>query len=61
MEECLLVQIGKDRFRDPERHLVHLVDDKMQNDFLNDIENTPHAFVLACLMDRQIKDWVEGI
>jgi len=21
---------------------------------LNDIENTPHAFVLACIMDRQI-------
>jgi len=22
---------------------------------LNDIETTPHAFVLACVMDRQIK------
>ncbi|WP_201798565.1 iron-sulfur cluster loop [Brachyspira catarrhinii] len=34
---------------------MHLVDDEEQNKFLNDLENYPHAFVLACLMDRQIK------
>ena len=55
MSEHLLVTIGKERFSDPERHSVHLVDDKIQNEFLNDIVNTPHAYVLACLMDRQIK------
>lgn len=55
MSEYLLVTIGKERFNNPERHSVHLVDDKEQNDFLNDIENTPQAYVLACLMDRQIK------
>ena len=55
MSEHLLVTIGKERFSNPERHSVHLVDDKVQNDFLNDIENTPQAYVLACLMDRQIK------
>lgn len=55
MSEHLLVKIGKERFNNPERHSVHLVDDKEQNDFLNDIENIPHAYVLACLMDRQIK------
>ncbi len=33
--EHLLVTIGKERFKDPERHSVHLVDDKVQNDFLN--------------------------
>lgn len=55
MSEHLLVTIGKERFNSPERHSVHLVDDKDQNDFLNDIENTPQAYVLACLMDRQIK------
>ena len=47
----MLVTIGKARFRDSERHLIPFVNDK----FLNDIENTTHAFVLACLMDRQIK------
>lgn len=51
----LLVTIGKERFSNPERHSVHLVDDPEQNIFLNDIENIPHAYVLACLMDRQIK------
>lgn len=35
--------------------IVHFADDEKQNNFLNDLENFPHAFVLACLMDRQIK------
>lgn len=34
---------------------AHLVDDEKQNEFLNDLNNYPHAYVLACLMDRQIK------
>lgn len=55
MSEHLLVTIGRERFNSSERHLVHLVNDKAQNDFLNDIENTPQAYVLACLMDRQIR------
>ena len=29
--------------------------DKMADKLLNDIKNYPHAFVLACIMDRQIK------
>ena len=52
MQEHLLVTIGKQRFADPVRQTVHLVDDKKQNDFLNDIEHVPHAYVLACAMDR---------
>ncbi len=28
---------------------------KKQNDFVCDLKNQPHAFVLACLMDRQIQ------
>lgn len=55
MSEHLLVTIGKARFSDSERHLITFVNDAEQDKFLNDIENTPHAFVLACLMDRQIK------
>ena len=35
--------------------LVHFVKNKKYNDFLNDLENYPHAFVLACLMDKQMK------
>ena len=55
MPEHLLVTIGKARFSDSERHLIPFVNDIEQDEFLNDIENTPHAFVLACLMDRQVK------
>ncbi len=51
----LLVKIAKAKFEDPIRNSVHLVDDKSANDFLNDIENYPHAYVLACCMDRQTK------
>ncbi len=54
MSDHILVTLGKERFKNPERHSVHLVDDQVQNDFLNDIENIPHAYVMACLMDRQI-------
>ncbi len=53
--EHILVTIGKKRFEKPEENSVHLVDDAESNAFLNDIVNYPHAYVLACGMDRQIK------
>lgn len=53
--QSLLVQIGIEKFNDPVRNSVHLVDDEDANAFLNDIENYPHAYVLACCMDRQTK------
>lgn len=34
--------------------IVHFVDDDKQNQLLNDLKNYPHAFVLACIMDKQI-------
>jgi len=55
MKEHSLVTLGKDRFLHPEDNSVHLVDDEEANAFLNDLTNYPHAYVLACLMDRQIK------
>ena len=55
MKEHSLVTLGKDRFLHPEDNSVHLVDDEEANTFLNDLTNYPHAYVLACLMDRQIK------
>ena len=51
----LLIQIAKERFAKPTSQLVHFVDDDNANSILNDLENYPHAYVLACLMDRQIK------
>ena len=49
----LLIEKSKKLFKE-DKAIVHLVDDEEQNTFLNDLENYPHAFVLACLMDRQI-------
>lgn len=54
-EEHILVRIGKERFERPAENAVHLVEDPKANAFLNDLDNYPHAFVLACCMDRQTK------
>lgn len=49
----LLIEKSKKLLKE-DKAIVHLVDDEEQNKFLNDLEKCPHAFVLACLMDRQI-------
>ena len=52
----MLVQMGKERFANKSSHpWVHLTGVHEHDVILNDLENTPHAFVLACLMDTQIK------
>lgn len=53
--EHILVTIGRQRFEHPTENSVHLAADEETNQFLNDLVNYPHAYVLACLMDRQIK------
>lgn len=50
----ILVKRGRELF-DAERALVRFTDLPEADALLNDIENTPHAFVLACVMDKQIK------
>ncbi len=50
-----LVQMGLDEFNSSVQNSVHFVDDQNANDLLNDLKNYPHAFVLACCMDRQCK------
>jgi len=55
MKEHILVTLARQLFMNTERETVHLVDKPEINTFLNDIEQYPHAYVLACLMDRQIK------
>ena len=54
-KEHLLVRIGRDRFNNPKDNSVHLVEDPAANAFLNDLDTYPHAFVLACCMDRQTR------
>ncbi len=53
--EHILVRIGKERFKHPKDNVVHLVEDPEANALLNDLDNYPHAYVLACCMDRQTK------
>ena len=53
--EHILVRIGKERFKHPKDNVVHLVEDPVANALLNDLDKYPHAYVLACCMDRQTK------
>ena len=49
----LIVRIGEERFFIiKNKQIVHFLDDEEENIFLNDLENYPHAFILACLMDK---------
>lgn len=50
----LLIEKSQKLF-DENKANVHFTKDEEQNKFLNDLEKYPHAFVLACLMDKQIK------
>lgn len=49
----IMIQRGKTLFEDA-RKPVAFTKDADINAFLNDIERYPHAFVLGCVMDRQI-------
>jgi len=49
-----LVEHGQVLFRAP-RRLNQFTEEPQANDLLNDLTNYPHAFVLACIMDRQIR------
>jgi len=51
----MLVEIGQKRFTATHESGAQLLPDESNNTFLNDLLNYPHAFVLACGMDRQIK------
>ncbi len=53
--EHILVRLGRERFNNPLENSVHLVDDPEANAFLNNLQEYPHAYVLACCMDRQTK------
>lgn len=50
-----LVEYSEEFSKNTESIEVHFLDDFEDNAFLNDIVNFPHAFVLACCMDRRIK------
>ncbi len=49
-----LVELGQDLFQAPKEFALFTKVPEADA-LLNDIEGHPHAFVLACVMDRQIK------
>lgn len=49
-----LLEIAKQRFAENVSQLVPLSKIEESNIFLNDLVHYPHAYVLACMMDRQI-------
>lgn len=54
-KRTLLVDIARRRFDEMGSQIVHFTHESEIDNFLNDLKKHPHAFVLACLMDRQIK------
>ena len=50
----ILIQKGKELFNQPYKK-IEFTKNLEADELLNDIKNYPHAFVLACIMDRQIK------
>lgn len=61
MKEPTLVRLGHEYTEGKRAYDVHFTKDPAADVILNDIANTPHAFVLACLMDKQIpaeKAWI---
>lgn len=55
MKKHILVKLGEENLKSAQsRELVFLPDDSEANKIITDIENCPHAFFLACIMDRQI-------
>ena len=50
----LLVDKGNRLFKRP-KQFVHFTKNREADEPLNDLSKHPHAFVLACVIDRQIK------
>ncbi len=52
-----LVEYGEEVFNSDKQNVHYFVGEEEEevNEFLNDLENYPHAFLIACLCDKQIK------
>ena len=50
----MLIRQGEQLLAQPYRK-IEFTGNSKADDLLNDLKNYPHAFVLACIMDRQIK------
>ncbi len=55
MSKHILVKMGEKNLANSDnKELIFLPDDPKANEIVIDLKNRPHAFVLACLMDRQM-------
>ena len=52
--ESELLKIAKTHYKNNDGY-ARLVNDENQNELLNNFKEYPHAFVLGCVMDKQIK------
>ncbi|MDR2635230.1 MAG: hypothetical protein LBC08_00195 [Campylobacteraceae bacterium] len=51
-----IIEVGIQQFKKPKIKQISFVENNKEvNSLLSDIEHKPHAFVLGCLMDRQVK------
>jgi len=50
----ILIQKGEDLLNKPRQRTL-FTSEKAADDLLNNLKDYPHAYVLACIMDRQIK------
>jgi endonuclease-3 len=50
----ILIRKGR-RLFDAPRKLLEFTDDEHANSLLNDLETFPHAYVIGCVMDRQVR------
>ncbi|MDA7967770.1 MAG: iron-sulfur cluster loop [Gammaproteobacteria bacterium] len=50
----LLIKLGKEQFEKKEARKEEFAHDEEANALLADFDNTPHAYVLACLMNRTV-------
>lgn len=57
MSVPLILKIGRERFddKDTRNTYVEFTKDKEVNDFVTNIKDIPHAYVLNCLMDKQMQ------
>ena len=49
-----LVEKGKISLAQPKKAIISFTENQKADELLNDLTNHPHAFVLGCIMDRQI-------
>ena len=50
----IIINKGNELFISPRIHTLFVADQE-SNNLLNNIDDSPHAFVIACIMDRQVK------